>query len=467
MNPAARALGVVALTGCSAVPTTGETCDWSQASPDVTIERQITHQPHGHILTNTQVWTPDSQWIVYDQRSDVAGSQFDSTVIERVHVHTGEVQTLYRAANGAHCGVVTCSPVANRIAFIHGPEHPTADWQYAAHHRRGVFVDIDQPMVARTIDARDLVPPFTPGALRGGTHVHVFSGDGQWISFTYEDHVLAAASDDGGAEPNQRNIGVSVPRGPVTVGCGHGRNHDGLYFTVLVTRTVANPRPGSDEISKAYEDAWVGVDGYVKPDGTRQRRALAFQGDVVTSTGTTIAEVFIVDIPEDVTVVGDAGPLEGTATTMPRPPRGTVQRRLTFTADRRHPGIQGPRHWLRSSPDGSAIAFLMKDEAGIVQLWTVSPHGGEPRQVTRNPWDVASAFTWSPCGRYIAHIMDRSVFVTEVATGRSIRVTRRTAPAISPRPEACVFSPDGRSIAYIRTVEEQNQVFVVEVGPRA
>ena len=85
------------------------------------------------------------------------------------------------------------------------------------------------------------------------------------------------------------------------------------------------------------------------------------------------------------TVPGD-GSLAGTERRMPFPPKGVVQRRLTFTADRPFPGIQGPRHWLRSSPDGRRIAFLMKDEDGLVQLWTVSPNGGAPAQVTRNPW---------------------------------------------------------------------------------
>ena len=110
-------------------------------------------------------------------------------------------------------------------------------------------------------------------------------------------------------------MSVSVCWGePVSVGKDHPRNYDGSAFSVLVTRTVNSPRRGSDEISKAFEEAWVGSNGYVKRDGTRQHRALAFQGHVVTPNGETIAEAFIVDIPDDVTVPGDK-PLEGTATT--------------------------------------------------------------------------------------------------------------------------------------------------------
>src|SRR4051812_10355912 len=68
-------------------------------------QRQITRATHGHILTNTGVWSPDGEWIVYDIRSDAAGDRFDGTRIEMVHVRTGEVRVLYESTNGAHCGV--------------------------------------------------------------------------------------------------------------------------------------------------------------------------------------------------------------------------------------------------------------------------------------------------------------------------------------------------------------------------
>jgi Tol biopolymer transport system component len=181
-----------------------------------------------------------------------------------------------------------------------------------------------------------------------------------------------------------------------------------------------------------------------------------------------------VDLPEDVTVPSPHGPLEGTPTRRPRPPLGARQRRLTFTADRRYPGLQGPRHWLRSAPDGSKIAFLMRDDAGTAQLWTVSPNGGLPRQVTQDAFGVASAFTWSPDGHRIAYAADNSIFTVEVETGRSMRLTPRTGDADAPLPLACVFSPDGRLIAYQRRVPENavpgasrsNQVFVVPVSAR-
>jgi len=429
-------------------------------------EKQITRGPGGRILTNTGVWSPDGLWIVYDTRPDPAGEVFEGQRIEMVHVRTGEVKVLYQARNGAHCGVATFHPLEPKVVFISGPENPTPDWTYGMSRRQGVIVDASHPGVAINLDARDLTPPFTPGALRGGSHVHVWDPAGEWVSFTYEDQVLSRHTvETADQEVNLRNVGVSVPGRPVRVSRQHPRSHDGESFTVLVTRTAANPLPGSDEIKKAFEEGWVGANGYVRADGSRQRRALAFQGHVVTARGETISEVFLADLPDDLTLAGE-GPLAGTETRRPSPPHGVTQRRLTRTSEQKHPGLAGPRHWLRVSPDGTRIAFLMKDDLGVVQLWTVSPQGDLPTQVTRNAWPIGSAFTWSPDGRWIAHVMDGSVCVTEVQTGQTRRWTQATAPDQAPRPEACVFSPDGSMIAYVRRVpspvEPANQIFVVQ-----
>jgi hypothetical protein len=432
------------------------------------MERQLTHAPHGHILTNVNAWSHDGQWIVYDVRSDAAGSVFDGTRIERVHVETGEVQVLYESRRGACCGVAACSPADDRVAFILGPEDPTPNWQYAAWHRRGVIVHAEHPGVVQNLDACDIMPPFTPGALRGGSHVHVFSGDGRWISFTYEDHLLATCeAAKASCDLNQRNVGVAAPIGPVRVPRTHPRNYDGEYFSVLVTTTVNEPRPGSDEISRAYEDAWVGTRGYRRADGSWQNRALVFLGDMCDERGRPLTELFIVDVPDDVTQPGDA-PLEGTETRRPAPPAGVRQRRLTFTADRRFPGIQGPRHWPRSSSDGSRIAFLMRDDMGVVQLWTISPNGGSPKQLIAEPRDIASAFTWNAAGTQIATIADGSVTLIDAETRESRRLTEKSAGKESPRPEACVFSPDCRRIAFVRRMSDRggefNQVFVVDAN---
>jgi Tol biopolymer transport system component len=140
---------------------------------------------------------------------------------------------------------------------------------------------------------------------------------------------------------------------------------------------------------------------------------------------------------------------------------------LTFTTGDKYPGLQGPRHWLRSSPEGSRIGFLKKDDAGVVQFWTVSPNGGPISQVTHNTHPVASAFTWHPDGRQLAFVMDNSVCLTDVVTGETTRLTPRSDDATAPRPEACVVSPDGRRIAFVRRLPTgagfANQICVVAI----
>ena len=106
----------------------------------------------------------------------------------------------------------------------------------------------------------------------------------------------------------------------------------------------------------------------------------------------------------------------------------------------------------------------MRDEQNIVQLFTISPLGGEPTQLTHNEHDIGSAFTWSREGKFIAHVYDHSVCLTETATGKTTRLTPRTPDETTPRPEACVLSPDGSKVAYVRRMFDKgewfNQIFV-------
>ncbi len=284
------------------------------------------------------------------------------------------------------------------------------------------------------------------------------------VSFTYEDHVLATQQRPG-AQLNQRTIGVSIPIGPVIVPKTHPRNHNGAYFSVVVVRTHDNPVPGSDQINRAYEDAWIGTNGYVRDDGTRRLRALAFIGDCVSSRGAKLSELFVVDLPDNVTVAGDE-PLCGTDTTRPAPPRETVQRRLTFTGDRKHPGLASVRHWPRSSPDGTKIAFLMCDDAGVVQLWLISPNGNDLRQLTCGNESIASSFTFRCDGAAIACIIGNQVCEVDLDDGTANSLTSSDPSAGLLRPEACVYSPDGKHIAFMRTVRSGdkafNQIFVVK-----
>lgn len=180
--------------------------------------KQITFTPRNHQLTNINTWTPDSQWLVFDVRP--SGASFTGETIERVNIHTGELEVIYRATQGSHVGVVTVHPKSEKYVFIHGPENPDETWHYDFHHRRGVIVTQTR---VENLDAMDITAPYTPGALRGGSHVHVFSPNGEFVSFTYNDHVLHERS----PALDLRNVGVAVPYGPVKVFAQHPVNTAG------------------------------------------------------------------------------------------------------------------------------------------------------------------------------------------------------------------------------------------------
>lgn len=419
--------------------------------------KQLTFAKRNHQLTNINAWTPDGRWLVFDVRP--SGASFTGQTIERVNVENGEVEVLYRAPQGAHVGVVTVNPCApERYVFIHGPENPDAAWQYDFHHRRGVVVEAGR---ATNLDAMDITEPYTPGALRGGSHVHVWSPDGSRLSFTYNDHVLHERD----PALDLRNVGVALPFGPVRPPLNHPREYAGSHWCSLVSHTTPTPRPGSDDISRAYEEGWVGSQGYLKPDGTRQRWALAFIGDTCDRHGGKVPELFIVDLPEDEAAWKRPGmlPLEGTSGTMPAPPDGVAQRRLTFTHHFSHPGLlNSPRHWVRSDPAGENLAFLMGDENGVAQLWLISPNGGEPRQLTHGLQGVDSAFNWHPSGQALGFVQGRRIVLCDARSGTLTPITEPLAAA--PSGDAIVFSPDGAHIAWMQDVDGFRQLFMTPTG---
>ncbi|EEW4358641.1 DUF3748 domain-containing protein [Escherichia albertii] len=400
--------------------------------------KQITFAPRNHLLTNTNTWTPDSQWLVFDVRP--SGASFTGETIERVNIHTGEVEEIYRASHGAHVGVVTVHPKKEKYVFIHGPENPDETWHYDFHHRRGVIAEQGE---ITNLDAMDITVPYTPGALRGGSHVHVFSPNGEMVSFTYNDHVMHELD----SALDLRNVGVAAPFGPVNVQKQHPREYSGSRWCVLVSKTTPTPQPGSDEIDRAYEEGWVG------------NHALAFIGDTLSLKAEKVPELFIVELPQDEAgwkAAGDA-PLSGTETTLPAPPRGVVQRRLTFTHHRAYPGLVNvPRHWVRCNPQGTQIAFLMRDDNGIVQLWLISPQGGEPRQLTNHKTDIQSAFNWHPSGEWLGFVLDNRIACTHAQSGEVEYLTENHGNP--PSADAVVFSPDGKWLAWM----EAGQLWITE-----
>lgn len=86
-------------------------------------------------------------------------------------------------------------------------------------------------------------------------------------------------------------------------------------------------------------------------------------------------------------------------------------------------------------------------------IFIVSVTGGEPRQLTDGAYDEHS-IDWSPDGRYIVFVSDRSadpddihgndLWTVDVADGTIRRLTETAGPEFVPR-----YSPDGRWIAFL------------------
>lgn len=425
-------------------------------------EEQLTTDNYGHMLNSIQVFSPDDEWVVYDTRNDQTHIS-RTCCLEMVNIHTGESVKLYKAPgqsiHGPGVGAAAWHPVENKIIFIHGLLNCDESNPYSFTRRFGALLETSSPFSIKPAEARAIDEPLVPGALRGGTHAHSWSGDGQWISFTYNDFLLEQIEKGSGRLKDLRTIGVMAPVKQVKIEEETAENFSGDYFSVVAATVTENPRPGSDEIERAFDECWIGTEGYIKKDGSRQKRAIAFQGHVRTSEGSLLTEIFVADIPENVEVPAKDQLLQGTVDTRPTVPSGLTQRRVTFTENRKFPGIQGPRCWLRSSPDGSLLYFPMKDEEGIVQVFEVSVHGGEVRKVTALPAPLQAQFNLSADGSSIALIADNSIWVADVSAGTAVRLTERTNDADAPV-LAVNWNHKGDMLVYNRYAGSQNERYL-------
>lgn len=432
-------------------------------------ERQVTHDAeYHHELDNNDNFSPDDQFLVFDTRTDEGGIGA-SRMIAKVEIATGNITPLYESEFpnefGPGVGAASYSHVSDEVIFIHGPFHPTGPENgYDLFRRVGVIAAGDGTGKHHLADARDVNSPYTVGALRGGTHRHEFSGDGKWIGFTYNDAVVRAYGLANDQALDLRTIGVTNLGNPVSAPASDQFPSEAAGFSALVVVVVPEPLPGSDEISRAAHDSWVGRNGYLRADGTRQL-ARAFIGTIRDAAGNAVDELFIVDIPDDLTEPGALGPLgllQGTASTFPMPPAGAVQRRLTHSERRKHPGCQGI---VRASHDGSRIAFLMQDDQAAWQVFLISPLGGEPEQATFIEGGVDSGVRWHPSGNAIVNVAGSQIVATNVRPGPQFGKSRVLSDR-SPSPYALVWSHDGKTIAYNRRVptegREVSQIFVLD-----
>lgn len=424
---------------------------------------QLTSENKGHHINSTQCFSPDGKWIVYDSRTHDS-LLAASGEIRMIHIDTKEDRLLYQTTHqsqyGPGAGAVSFSPVENKVLFLAGIKNSNQLNPYSITRRTGIAVKTDKPLQPEYLDARNIEAPFTAGALRGGTHAHTWSGDGKWVSFTYNDYVLQQAEKKYPEVKDMRTIGIMFPQPVIVQNADSIENFSGSMFSVLLAPVIQHPAMGTDEISKAFDECWIGQNGYVKPDETLQKKAIAFQGLVIDSTGKEKAEIFVVDIPENFTSTLQIEKLKGSDKTLPQVPETISRQRITFT---QHGVSPVPRHWLRSTPDGNLIGFLATDTDNLIQLYAVSPNGGSIKQLTTLPFSIQSPFNFSPDGQHAVFIANGSVYVCTINTGKSVQLTQKDDNLTG----APVWAPAGNNICYNKYVTDDNgnkflQIFLVK-----
>lgn len=407
-------------------------------------ERALTSAPQGHQIHHDQAFSPDGRWIHFDARPHDTRLA-ESASIGRVEVATGRVEVLFRPSSPG-VGAVVASPAAGRIAFISALPGASPENPYAVHRRCGLTLAADGSPAH--LDARHPAASPAPGALRGGTHAFAWSPDGRRLSFTYNDATVG----DLPAPGDLRSVGVMELGRPVDAPLAPGA-FSGAAFAAVVAEVRPDPAPGSDQLLRAHDEAWV------------DDRRLAFLGVVRAASGALLTEVFLAELPPR--LAASSFPASGP----PRPPPGIAVRRLTRTEARAHPGVQGPRHWVRPSPDRSLVAFLAKDASGLVQIHAVPVAGGDLRVLSRLPVSVDAPFSWTPDGRRLACAAGGRLWVVDAADGSARPLTDPSPPGQEPR-HAVLVSPDGRLVATNRALpgpdgRSHAQIVLVDLPPAA
>lgn len=132
------------------------------------------------------------------------------------------------------------------------------------------------------------------------------------------------------------------------------------------------------------------------------------------------------------------------------PVKKGVTRNLTRSSDSNDRGGS----W---SPDGKNIAYIA-DKTGESEIWLQPAEGGEPRQLTKDNDTYIRDFSWSPDSKTIVYT-DRKNHVVAVDAASGAKKTLFTNPAHEIRGVA--FSPDSRWITYTRSGDNNMGVVYV------
>jgi len=119
-----------------------------------------------------------------------------------------------------------------------------------------------------------------------------------------------------------------------------------------------------------------------------------------------------------------------------------------------------------AGPAGKKLAVAMESPGENLDIYIVNPDGSNPLRVTNHPAADLEP-TWSPDGRYLAFVSDRSgapqIYMIDLYQGnestnnKPIRLTNSGSYNTSP-----AWSPDGRYLAYVRRTGSQFDLYMID-----
>lgn len=113
------------------------------------------------------------------------------------------------------------------------------------------------------------------------------------------------------------------------------------------------------------------------------------------------------------------------------------------------------------SPDGKNIAYI-SDRTGETELWLQPAEGGEPVQLTKDNDTYIRSFTWSPDSRHIVYT-DRKNRIVEVDVASKAKKTLLENPTGEIR--EVNYSPDSKWLTYAKTqTNRMNVVYVYNLA---
>lgn len=100
----------------------------------------------------------------------------------------------------------------------------------------------------------------------------------------------------------------------------------------------------------------------------------------------------------------------------------------------------------------------MKDEDGIVQVFAISPNGGDVKQITYNPFSLETSFSLDPKGEYVAYGYNQEIYISEIKTGNTEKIPIKKNYK-SAELSNINWSNNGKIIVYNRKVVAKNEAY--------